>query len=125
MGIDILVLRVLCLLCGGATEIPRINAPTHPDLLRGFAVNQTQSPGPNRTSSGPGWDAVWTGFFITFLPRPRHNPSPLNPFRKTPSRALFFGALIPPHPRLPLHQMHRSATLSKVVSEPNRRSSLH
>src|SRR5688500_7042210 len=91
MGIDILVLYVLCLLCAGATEIPRIDAPAHPDLLRVFVVIQTQPNGPTGTSFGPGWDAVWTGFFITFLPRPRHNPSPLNPFRKTASRANFFS----------------------------------
>src|SRR5687767_6552151 len=38
MGIDISVLRVLCVLRGGAREIPRLNALAHPDLLRGSAV---------------------------------------------------------------------------------------
>src|SRR5687768_13955049 len=104
MGIDISVLCVLRMLRGGAIEIPRLDAPAHPDLLRGFAVHQTKSSGPANDLSGPGWDAVWTGFFITFLPRRRHNPSPLNPFRKTPSRVLFFFRARTHHPhtrRLP------------------------
>src|SRR5687767_8837490 len=124
MGIDISVLCVLCVLCGGAMEIPRLGAPAHPDLLRVFAVNVLDTagakPGPFRTPRDP----LWTRFFITFLPRPRHNPSPLNPFRKTSSRVLFFfRAPIRSHPPLPLHQMHQPATLSKLVSAPNPRSS--
>src|SRR5687768_13297083 len=90
MGIDVSILRVLCLLCAGATEIPRLNAPARPNLLRGFAVNQTKSSGPTRNSSGREKDGVWTGFFVSILPHPHHNPSPLNPFRKTTSRARFF-----------------------------------
>ena len=92
MGIDIVSLCVFCcLLCGGAREIPRLHAPAHPDLLRGFAVNQTYSAGPAPDFPDPLRDLLWTRFFITFLLRPRHNPSPLNPFRKTTSRAPFFS----------------------------------
>src|SRR5688572_29064385 len=101
MGIDILVLRVLCLLCGGATEIPRLDAPARPNLLRGFAVNQTQSPGPNRTSSGPGWDAVWTGFFYHLPAPPSPQPQSPQPFPQNPVPRAFF---LSPAPIRPTHR---------------------
>ena len=44
-------------------------------------------PGPFPTRKGPGKDPVWTGFFVTFLPRSLRNPSAVNPFRTTTSRA--------------------------------------
>src|SRR5688572_24678858 len=128
MGIDIVSLCVFCcLLCGGAREIPRLHAPAHPDLLRGFAVNQTYSAGPAPDFPDPLRDLLWTRFFITFLLRPRHNPSPLNPFRKTGSRSLFFlsSAPIRPTHRFPLHQLHQPATLSKSRFRAKSRSSLH
>ena len=43
--------------------------------------------GPLGTHPGPKMDVVWTGFFITFLPHTQRNPSPINPFSKTTSRA--------------------------------------
>src|SRR5687768_10037064 len=96
MGIDIVVLCVFCVLCGGARELPRLHAPAHPDLLRAFVVNETQSAGPSNDLSGPLRDPLWTRFFITFLPHPRRKPSPLKAFRKTTSRSpfLFRGAPI-------------------------------
>src|SRR5687768_3338187 len=118
MGIDIVS---LCVLRAGAIEIPRIDASAHHDLLRVFVVIQTQSPGPATTTSRPLLDRVWTGFFVTFLPHPRHNPSPLNPFRKTPSRAKIFSsptASVPTNftkrTQLPLCVLRGSAVLSPV-----------
>jgi hypothetical protein len=49
----------------------------------------------HRDRSGPLRDPLWTRFFITFLPRHRHNPSPFSPFRKSPSRVLFFLSRAP------------------------------
>src|SRR5687768_17161359 len=121
MGIDISVLCVLCVLRGGATEIPRLHAPAHPDLLRVFVVIQTQPNGPTGTSFGPGWDGVWTGFFTIFLLQPRHNPCPLNRFRKTPSRVKIFSsptASVPTNftkrTQVPLCVLRGSAVLSPV-----------
>ena len=91
MDRDRLSLGVLCVLCGGAIEIPRLHAPAYPNLLRVFALNQTQSKGPSGTSFGPGLDGVWTEFFITFLPPNRYNPIPTHHFRPARLSQRFFS----------------------------------
>src|SRR5688500_6849663 len=111
----------LCVLCvlGGAIEIPRIHAPAHPDLLRAFAVNQTQSSGPTRNASGPEKDPVWTRFFVVSLLGVRCNSINCNHLHAAPPSGEEFSAYRSPktrngspsstsHPREAMLQMLRN-----------------
>ena len=50
-----------------------------------------QSPaGPLPRRNGPGTDAVWTGCFVKFMPRPRHNTKRAKRVATNPARARFF-----------------------------------
>src|SRR5688500_3920350 len=96
-----LSLCVLCVLCGGAVEIPRIHAPAHPDLLRAFAVYQTHRTGPTNDLSGPPPDPVGTGFGRGFLspscPALATIPAPSTPSAKPRPARLFSFARTHPH----------------------------
>src|SRR5688572_12522456 len=99
MGIDISILCVLCLLRGGAMEIPRIDAPARPDPLRAFALNQTQSAGPTPdlfgTRLGRGLDGVFYHLPAPPSPQPQcPQPLPQDPVL----RAFFFFAAHPSPP---------------------------
>lgn len=111
MGIDISVLCVLCVLRGGAIEVPRINASAHHDLLRAFAVHQTPSAGPARTSSGPGLDGVWTGFSDNLLLGLQRNTSKYKHWHRTMFIAKKFSSAHRARPLLPRIKTHHSASL--------------
>src|SRR5687767_879925 len=103
MGIDIVS---FCVLCGGAIEILRLDAPAHHDLLRVFVVIQTHSPGPATTASRPLLDPVGTGFGRGFLslscPTLATTPVSSTPSAKPrPARKLF---LLRRHPCPPFYE---------------------
>ena len=71
--------------------------PTCPEMSANVRFAATHPPschsrptGPTGTSLGPALDWVWTGFFINFVRRHRHNRSNPSPFGQTTSRAKAF-----------------------------------
>src|SRR5688572_10425012 len=136
MGIDIVSLGVFSsLLCGGAIEVPRLYARTHHDLLRGFAVIQTQTPRTHRDLSGPLRDPVGTwfgrGFLSSSCPAIATTPVSSTPSAKPrPARNSFLSSASPSaqqHPASPcinsrtLLHAQRHATLSLAPNPSARR----
>jgi hypothetical protein len=114
-------------LCGGATEIPRAHTQT---LFNFMCSRFTCSPcaaEPTGTVRDHFGTPFGPGFLSPSCPAIATTPAPSVPSENPRPACFFFFRAHPssPLPRLPLHQMHQSATLSKSVSEPNPRSALH
>src|SRR5687767_9881740 len=99
MDRDRLSLCVRGVLHRGATEIPRIDAPAHPDLLRAFAVNFLNTARPAGTSPALFGTPFGPGFLSPSCPPRGATPIPANASAKPRPARIFFSDDVARHTR--------------------------